>query len=60
MTAVGAVIGVSQAKDIWRSIMAGATEATIINTVKLLARRAAAAWVVVATVYEVGQCMDFW
>jgi hypothetical protein len=45
MTAVGTVIGISQAKDIWRSIMAGATEATILNTVKLLARRVAAAWV---------------
>jgi len=60
MTAVGAVIGISQAKDIWKSIMAGATEATIIGTVKLMARRVAAAWTVVAMVYEVGSCLDFW
>jgi hypothetical protein len=60
MTAVGTVIGISQAKDIWKSIMAGATEATILNTVKLLARRVAAAWTLVALVYEVGGCLDFW
>lgn len=60
MAAVGTAIGISQAKDIWKSIMAGATEATIISTVKLMARRVAAAWTVVALVYEVGGCLDFW
>ena len=39
--------------------MAGATEATIISTVKLMARRVAAAWTVVALVYEVVGCLDF-
>ena len=60
MAAVSTAIGISQARDIWRSVMAGATEATILSTVKLLARRVAAAWTVVAMVYEVGGCLDFW
>lgn len=60
LTAVGSIIGIPQAKDIWRSILAGASEETIIASVKLIGRRVATAITIVIAVYEIGECLEWW
>lgn len=58
--AVGAVIGISEAKAIWSSIVAGASAETVIAAVSLIGRRVAAIWTVSVMVYEIGGCLDWW
>lgn len=60
LTAVGAFIGVTQANEIWKSIIAGATKETIIGTIKLLGKKVATLWGVGVLIYQVGNCLDWW
>lgn len=60
MTAIGALIGISDARNIWASIQAGASSETVIGTIKLIGRRVASVITVVFTVYQVGECLDWW
>lgn len=58
--AISAFIGITQAKDIWKSIVAGAVEDTIIETLVLMGRRTATIVMVAGMVYAVGECLGWW
>ena len=60
LTAVGTLIGITDAKNIWKSIVAGASEETAIAAVKLIGRRVGTIISVGIMVYEVGSCLDWW
>ena len=60
LAAVGGVIGVTQAKQIWQAIVAGATEETIVAAVSLIGKRVATIWAVSVMVYEIGGCLEWW
>jgi hypothetical protein len=60
LAAVEGIIGVSQAKQIWKAILAGATEETVIAAVSLIGRRVATIWGVTIMVYQIGSCMEWW
>jgi hypothetical protein len=60
LTAVGDFIGISQAKSIWRGIVMGASEQTVIAAVKLIGRRVAGIISVALMVYATGSCLDWW
>jgi hypothetical protein len=57
---VGAVIGIGEAKNIWRSIMAGAADDTIIAAVRLVGRRVAGIFTVGIMIAGAGHCLGFW
>lgn len=57
---VGGVIGLTDAKGIWKSIVAGASEETIIATVKLIGKKVGTIITVGIMVYELGECFDWW
>lgn len=59
-TAIGALVGINDAKNIWNSIIAGASDQTVIAAVKLIGRRVATVITVVTTVYSVGSCLNWW
>ena len=60
-TAVEAVIGVTQAKEIWKGFVGGATaEATVFAAAKLMAKRVATIWGIADMVYNMGLCMTWW
>ena len=60
-TAVEAVIGVTQAKEIWKGFVGGATaEATVFAAAKLAAKRVATIWGIADMVYNMGLCMSWW
>lgn len=60
ITAVSTLIGISDARNLWRSILGGAAEQTIISGLKLMARRTFFAITIATTVYSVGDCLDWW
>jgi hypothetical protein len=60
LNAVGTFIGITQARSIWNSIVAGASEQAIISSLKLIGRRVAAVIGVGIMVYDVGSCLDWW
>lgn len=60
ITAVSDVIGITQAKSLWASIVAGATEETIIAAVSLIGRRVAGLITVTFMVYSTGECLGWW
>lgn len=60
LTAVGSLIGFADAKNIWRSFVAGASEQTVIAALKLIGRRVATVITVVVTIYQAGECLDWW
>jgi hypothetical protein len=60
LTAVSAAIGITDAKKIWKSIIAGASEQTVIATIRLVAKRVTAIIAVGILVYQVGNCLDWW
>jgi len=57
ITAVADIIGISQAKEIWQSIVAGATDRTIIGMVKFGARKVGTVFTVIAAVYQTAECL---
>lgn len=59
-TAVGTIIGFTEAKSIWNAIVGGASEQTIIRTLKLMGKRVASAITLVITIKEVGECLGWW
>jgi hypothetical protein len=60
LTAVSDVIGISQAKALWASIVAGATEETVIAAVSLIGRRVAGVITITLMVYSTGECLGWW
>lgn len=60
LTAVSDFIGISQAKSIWKSLVMGASEETVIAAIKLVGRRVGAVISVGIMVYETGRCLDWW
>ena len=60
MAAVSAFVGVTEARNIWASIQAGTSSETVVGTIKLVGRRVASVITVVFTVYQVGECLDWW
>ncbi|MEN9696728.1 MAG: hypothetical protein RLZ56_149 [Bacteroidota bacterium] len=60
MTAVSDLIGISQARSIWNSIVAGATEETVIAAVSLIGRRVGGILAVATMVYSTGECLGWW
>ena len=60
MTAVGTVIGITQAQSIWQSIVAGATVQSVVDALILIAKRVAAVVTVSIMIYEAGQCLHWW
>ena len=60
LTAVGDLIGISQAQSIWKSIVMGATEETVISAVTLIGRRVAGIFSVCTMVYATGSCLGWW
>lgn len=60
LTAVGTVIGIFDVKNIWNSIVAGATEDTVIAALKLIGGRVASIITLGIMVYEVGNCLNWW
>ncbi len=57
---VGGVIGITDARNIWKSITAGASEETILAAVKVIGKRVAGIITVGIMVYELGECFDWW
>ncbi len=60
LTAIGDVIGISQAKSLWKSIIAGASEETVIAAVSLIGRRVAGAITITLAIYSTGECLGWW
>ena len=60
MTVVSDVIGISQAKAIWNSIVMGASEETVIAAVSLIGKRVAGILTVATMVYSTGSCLGWW
>ncbi|GEM_PF-4847686 len=60
LTAVGTFLGITQAQQIWNSILAGAAEDTVIATLKMIGRRVGSIISVGIMIYSVGQCLDWW
>lgn len=60
ITAVSSIIGIGDARHLWRSILAGATEQTAIAALKLIGRRTASGIVIGFAIYEVGGCLGWW
>lgn len=60
ITAIGAAIGITNARAIWQAILAGATEQTAIAAVKLIGGRMASAITLVFAIYNVGGCLGWW
>ncbi|QEC43236.1 hypothetical protein [Pseudobacter ginsenosidimutans] len=61
MTAVSTFIGVTQARNIWKSIATGSYNAgTVIDALKLMGKRVATVIGVGIMVYEVGACLHWW
>ena len=60
LTAVSDVIGVSQAKTLWKSILAGAAEETVIAAVSLIGRRVVGILTITTMVYSTGDCLGWW
>lgn len=60
LTAIGSVIGITDARNIWRSIVAGASEQTAIAAVKVIAKRSAVVISAVFAIYEAGDCLGWW
>lgn len=60
LSAVAAVIGITDARNIWRSIVSGASEETVLAAVKLIGKRVAGVISVAIMVYEVGSCLEWW
>ena len=60
LTAVGNLIGITQAQSIWKSIVMGATEETVIAAVALIGRRVAGIFSVGMMVYATGNCLGWW
>ena len=58
--AIGDIIGLSNVRTIWASIIGGAGEHTIIAALKLLGGRKVAGFTLVVAVYHTGQCLDWW
>ena len=59
-TAVGSVLGVTQIKGLIASLKAGAARPTIINSIKLMGKRVATAVTLVITIYQLGDCLEWW
>ena len=60
LTAVSDFIGISQAKSIWKSLVMGASEETVIAAIKLIGRRVGTVISVGIMVYATGRCLDWW
>ncbi|PQV59672.1 hypothetical protein CLV53_11556 [Sediminibacterium magnilacihabitans] len=60
LSVVGSVIGLSDARNLWQSIAAGATEETAIAALKVIGRRVAGVITVAIMVYDLGSCLDWW
>ncbi|MBN9299952.1 MAG: hypothetical protein J0I41_23320 [Filimonas sp.] len=60
LTAVVALIGITDAQNIWKSIAAGAAEETVIASLKLMFKRVATVITAVVTIYQVGKCLNWW
>ena len=58
--AVESVIGITQARSLWKSIAMGATKEAVISSVSLLSRRVVAIWSVANLVYDIGGCLEWW
>jgi hypothetical protein len=58
--AVESVIGITQARSLWKSIAMGATKEAVISSVSLLSRRVVAIWSVATLVYDIGGCLEWW
>lgn len=59
-TALGSFMGVLEIKNIVRLFRAGATQATIVSTIKLSIRRVATIITAITTLYQLGDCLDWW
>ena len=58
--AVESVIGITQARSLWKSIAMGATKEAVISSVSLISRRVVAIWSVANLVYDIGGCLEWW
>jgi hypothetical protein len=53
-------LGIADAKKIWAGIVAGASEETVIASLRLMGRRVATVIGVGLMIYEAGDCLGFW
>lgn len=60
ITVIGDVIGISQAKAIWNSIVLGASEETVIAAISLIGKRVAGVLTVATMIYSTGSCLEWW
>jgi hypothetical protein len=60
LTAVGTFIGITEARNIWKSIVAGANEEAVITSLALLNRRITTKTAAGIMVKESGKCLGFW
>ena len=58
--AIESVIGITQARSLWKSIAMGATKEAVISSVSLISRRVVAIWSVANLVYDIGGCLEWW
>jgi hypothetical protein len=58
--AVMGVIGITDAKNIWKALAAGATEETVIAAARLIGKRIGISIGIVMMVNEIGQCVGWW
>jgi hypothetical protein len=58
--AVESVIGIAEAKSIWRSITMGASKELVISSVSLIGKRVIAVWSLAVLIYNVGGCLEWW
>ncbi len=60
ITAVSSFIGITQAKSIWASIVAGASAETVVAALKLIGKRVAGVISVAIMIWDAGSCFDWW
>jgi hypothetical protein len=60
LTAIGDIIGITQARSLWKSIVAGASEETVIAAVSLIGRRVAGVLTITFAIYSTGECLGWW
>lgn len=58
--AIGGVLGIRDARDLWKACLEGASEQTLIASIKLMGKRVAGVLTLAIAVYEVGECLDWW
>jgi hypothetical protein len=60
LAGVGALIGLADIRNLYNAFVAGAAEATIIGSVKIIFKRIGIIFGVISAIYSIGHCFGWW